>query len=327
MSKNLFWQYIRGISIISVIIIHTLYQTFSNYDYLNVIVRAIINFGVATFLFMAGYFSKNEPAKVFYKKKLKRLLIPLIVWDVIYTVVMLISKDMSFISVIKKLIISSAGYHLYYIYVLIQLFIITPILYKYIKIKNKFLKFLPLLITPIYCLVLEVLQLRFNIAIPLYNYWIFGWFTYYYLGILIKNVNLNEKKINGISVLLIFTLIISVLHRMYVLKIFYNYSLATSQILLVNVLYSSILCFMLFLISKKQISVDKNSIIVKTGDYSFGIYLSHALVLMVIKKIINYFYLPYVLNIILIFLLTYILTYLINKVYYEKIKGRLIWKK
>ena len=84
---------------------------------------------------------------------------------------------------------------------------------------------------------------------------------------------------------------------------------------------------MLFSISKKQINVDKNSIIVKTGDYSFGIYLSHVLVLMVIKKIINYFYLPYVLNIILIFLLTYILTYLINKVYYEKIKGRLIWNK
>ena len=178
MSKNVFWQYIRGISIIIVIMIHTLYQTFSNYDYLNVIIRAIINFGVAVFLFMAGYFSKNEPVKVFYEKKFKRLIIPLVVWDIIYTIVMLTANDMNFIYIIKKLIISSAGYHLYYIYVLIQLFIVTPILYKYIKIKNRFLKFLPLLITPIYCIILEVLQLKYNTVIPLYNYWIFGWFTY-----------------------------------------------------------------------------------------------------------------------------------------------------
>ena len=326
MKKDIFWQYIRGISIIAVIMIHVMYQTFSNYDYLNIFIRAIINFAVPAFIFMAGYFSKNEPAKVFYKKKLKRLLIPLIVWDVIYTIVMLISKDMSFISVIKKLIISSAGYHLYYIYVLIQLFIITPILYKYIKIKNKFLKFLPLLITPIYCLVLEVLQLRFNIAIPLYNYWIFGWFTYYYLGILIKNVNLNEKKINSILVLLIFTLIISILYRMYIFKTFSNYSLATSQILSINVFYSLFICIILFSISQKKLYIKKDSIIVKTGDYSFGIYLSHVLVLMIVKKILSFFTLPYILNICLVFLLTYTITYLINKCYYEMVNVKAINK-
>ena len=233
---------------------------------------------------------------------------------------------MNFISIIKKLIISSAGYHLYYIYVLIQLFIVTPILYKYIKIKNRFLKFLPLLITPIYCIILEVLQLKYNTVIPLYNYWIFGWFTYYYLGILIKSVNINEKKVNSIFALLIFTLIISILYRIYILKIFSNYSLATSQILFVNLLYSLMICVTLFLISKKQINVKNDSIIIKTGDYSFGMYLSHVLVLKVIKEILSYFYLPYILNIILICSLTYIITYLMNKVYYEKIKGRLAWK-
>ena len=86
------------------------------------------------------------------------------------------------------------------------------------------------------------------------------------------------------------------------------------------------ICVTLFLISKKQINVKNDSIIIKTGDYSFGMYLSHVLVLKVIKEILSYFYLPYILNIILICSLTYIITYLMNKVYYEKIKGRLAWK-
>lgn len=52
--KNIYWQSVRGICILAVVLIHSL----QCYDFNNgiVIIRQIINFAVAIFVFMAGYF-------------------------------------------------------------------------------------------------------------------------------------------------------------------------------------------------------------------------------------------------------------------------------
>lgn len=132
-----------------VILIHTLYFTNSFYINLsNVITRRTINFCVAVFIFIAGYFTKIE--KGFYKKKINRIVIPLIVWDVIYTIYFNIINrtSITFTGFVMDLIISSKGIiHLYYLYVLIQLFFLAPFL---LKVKSSKIKYLPLFITPIY---------------------------------------------------------------------------------------------------------------------------------------------------------------------------------
>ena len=56
--KREYWQIIRGICILAVVLIHSL----SGFDYSTghavefVILRQLINFAVASFIFMAGYF-------------------------------------------------------------------------------------------------------------------------------------------------------------------------------------------------------------------------------------------------------------------------------
>ena len=56
--KREYWQSVRGICILAVVLIHSLgefdYSTGYNVEF--VILRQIINFAVATFVFMAGYF-------------------------------------------------------------------------------------------------------------------------------------------------------------------------------------------------------------------------------------------------------------------------------
>lgn len=58
MVKRTYWQSIRGICILAVVLIHAL----GGYNYVDVddtafiLLRQIINFAVATFIFMAGYF-------------------------------------------------------------------------------------------------------------------------------------------------------------------------------------------------------------------------------------------------------------------------------
>lgn len=52
--KNTYWQSVRGVCILAVVLIHSL----QCYGFNNgiVIIRQIINFAVAIFVFMAGYF-------------------------------------------------------------------------------------------------------------------------------------------------------------------------------------------------------------------------------------------------------------------------------
>ena len=60
--KRKYWQSIRGICILSVVLIHSLggFDYSVGYGTEFVILRQIINFAVATFVFMAGYFVPAE---------------------------------------------------------------------------------------------------------------------------------------------------------------------------------------------------------------------------------------------------------------------------
>mgnify|MGYP001754930903 CR=1 FL=1 len=56
--KKEYWQSIRGICILAVVLIHSLdgFEYSTGYNTAFVILRQIINCAVATFVFMAGYF-------------------------------------------------------------------------------------------------------------------------------------------------------------------------------------------------------------------------------------------------------------------------------
>jgi len=56
--KREYWQSIRGICILAVVLIHSLggFDYSTDYNTAFIILRQIINFAVAIFVFMAGYF-------------------------------------------------------------------------------------------------------------------------------------------------------------------------------------------------------------------------------------------------------------------------------
>lgn len=326
--KKDYWQLIRGICIILVILIHTLYPTDNILiNYGNIVIRKIINFVVATFIFMAGYFTNAEIIKDFYKKKIFRLLPALLIWNFIYTLVWAVSNKPTILTAMKSLIISSNSGHLYYIYVLIQLFVIAPLLIKFIrKYKKRKIVFIPLLITPIYNTLLTYINIKYVTTIPLYQYYIFGWFSYYYFGLLakekiIKNGIFTKKEIFN----LLTALSLSIVEGIIIYSCFNNYDIAISQLGIINFFYSILICKIFYSISTKKIKA--NEILVKLGDYSFGIYLSHILVLRIVSKISNILSLNYIINIIIKYIITIIICYITNKVYYKYVKGKILCKR
>lgn len=66
--KSKYWQMIRGICILAVIAIHCPRVYEGNDVFLYLVVRNVINFPVALFAFMAGYFIKIKKVNLCWLK-------------------------------------------------------------------------------------------------------------------------------------------------------------------------------------------------------------------------------------------------------------------
>ena len=131
--KSQYWQMVRGICILAVIMIHCPSgQNYTDLDYTAwVILRQFINFPVAMFIFLAGYFMIPEKIRGDYRSFLLkrgggRILLPYLIWSCIYLLKTAILDKMSLRYIIYALVCGKATTPFYYIIVMIQLTIMTP---------------------------------------------------------------------------------------------------------------------------------------------------------------------------------------------------------
>lgn len=174
----------------------------------QVFVRPFINFAVATFIFLSGFLTNiyNSDWKNFYKKRIIRVIIPYIIWTLLYTTASSIGNGIELKRYITNLISAKATGALYYIFVYIQFVILTPFLCKLTKSKYNWIGFLIAPISVIiryYWLFSGVVPNKYISA--LWDVCCLGWFTYYYLGLLLGN-NVIKKQYNIKKLLLFYVL-------------------------------------------------------------------------------------------------------------------------
>lgn len=299
-TRNITTQYIRAMLIICVIIIHSLVTYNSQFENIvTVFIRNICNISVPTFLYISGFYFNKIKYKNYQKKylfkKIERLIIPLLIWNLIYF--MLFSNFN-----IKSLLTFNTAPHLYYLCVLIQLILLTPLFLKYPK-----LNYIMLLLNMVHLLIYRYMWICLNIQIPFHYYLFTAWSIYYILG-------LNNDKLPKSNGLLFILLLL--FEFVYNLLVYHNIGLeyALSQINLVNFMVS--LAFIIFInsIIKVNVKCKVNKIIKEIGDLSFGIYLSHILVLRVIEKILGLFFEPALIISIIAAILTLIICLLTIKI-------------
>lgn len=98
---------------------------------------AIARFGVPIFLMISGalLLPKKEEIKVFYKKRLHRILIPFLLWLTIYYIRSL-PHNVTFSKASYLLlhgICSGTSYHLWYIYMLVGIYLVIPVVRIWIQ--------------------------------------------------------------------------------------------------------------------------------------------------------------------------------------------------
>ena len=185
------------------------------------------------------------------------------------------------------------------------------------KIKMDKIKFL-FLLTPIYLLLYRVLSIIFSIKIPLHEFWVFAWLIYYLLGIYYKKGN-RLLKIKYLNLVYIICFFFEIIYSFWIYNRF-GFSLALSQMNIVNMIISILLFEILNPYLKKM--DDKKNILSKIGDYSFGIFFIHMILLKVLKKglllVVNDTLLVVILVSILTLISSYLIVCLCNKVFPKK---------
>jgi len=309
--KNNTVQMVRGVCIISVILIHCVNGMSYKYDkisyWYSIITRQFINFPVGVFIFFAGYFAKYENFKISdFKKRIIRLCIPYLVWSVIYLAINYIFKNdrIDFFRAIRRIMAGGCQIHLYFILVLVQMTIITPFVAMLYK-RNKKYHYLFLVITPLHFLAICLYRYLFNSDMPLKATVFTAWFLFYWLG-LYCNIEKKNSLINRQAMPVLFGVILSCAGGILLEKIF-SYDLAVSQIKISSCILT-VAIINVILHNKEKIVPKQHNVLVKLGDISYGIYYVHMVGILITSHIIEMYSLTAVLSLPVIQILQLIFT-------------------
>ena len=273
---------------------------------MQVICKPFINFAVATFVFLSGYLTKadNDNWLAFYRRRITRVLVPYFIWTVIYSIQDIQSEGLSVL--VKNLLCANATTTLYYIFVYIQFVLLTPLLGKLAKSRFRHLGWI---IAPLSVVLFKYIPAFGDIHLGkhvelLWSDACLGWFTFYYLGLILGNIILSPK-FNLIN--LVFLYCVSLLLQMGEGYLWFTVDPAGcgSQLKLTSILSSSI--FMLIIYSVLSSNHGTKCRLLSTiGDYSFGIYLVHMMILKALEPMALYSAIPYPVTSLIILTITFI---------------------
>lgn len=273
------------------------WKTFNFYN-------SISRFSVPVFVMISGMFlldnKKSLPLKKLYSKNILRVVTSFTFWSAIYSVFNNILKFKTFnTEVIKHMVISfiTGNYHLWFLFMIVGLYIITPFLRKITESENKFLIEYFLILAVIFQIIIPVLS-----KIPAFSEksvivdtiinkvsmnFVLGYVGYYVAGYYFKTYDTPQKLNYAIYILGILGFIST-----YTLTdiISQNKGIADGAFysnFSPNVMFSSIAVFILFKdkVGKIEFKERTRKIITIYSNCSFGIYLVHDFFITIFKKI------------------------------------------
>lgn len=232
---------------------------------------------------------KDESVKIFFEKRFKKIIIPFLFWSLVCG---LIAKSadsdvtwQTVFSVIKQIPVEPTYFHLWFVYDIIALYTLVPIIRVYIKgaSNRNLLYFIMLIFIPYSISVIfgDVL------GMPLYSVLVVPTIGldlgYFILGYYLRTVDITEHNRKRIYILGFGSLMLTIFGSIYLAMIEYPAYYILYKTGFITTLAISIALFLFF----KSINVDgfaNNhkkiwSTIESISQCSFGIYLIHALVI------------------------------------------------
>lgn len=329
---------LRIIALFSVIVLHTTSPVMETYNKgpLNVwlmgdFYNSLVRFAVPVFVMITGALMLHREYNLgsFLKKRLVRVLLPFLFWSLVYIAYMYYNEDIDYpenwwlcFKQVLHFLRDGASYHLWYVYMLIGLYLIMPVIGKFIRnaLQTEIQYFLA-----VWFLVMMMEQSYLVKYKPGFDLRYFeGFIGYLVLGHYLAFTEFKMQKLKIWMYVLFFFSLTLITVGTYLLYHYYNgistvmYEPISPSIMLISI--------SIFLIAKQ--SAPKLPLwLIKVrdfaGTYSFGIYLSHALVLQLLDQAgLNYklfnplFSIP--VTALTCLVLSLLLVYIVNKIPFGK---------
>ncbi|ATN00183.1 hypothetical protein CRN77_10800 [Proteus vulgaris] len=285
------------------------------------IYESISRWCVPSFVMISGYFllNKKEDNLTFFHKRVKRILIPLIFWSVFFSFWMVLRYFVKgelpdvLPALIKNWLLGQPYYHLWFLFMIPFLYLVTPILRVAFSNSSKgvLFSFIVLcfslsMLTVIFYYIASLLNMGSKVTLFTNNFLMF--LGYFCLGGYICKYNIELKLVNSLLIFLLSVMATAIGSYFFTYEYFYSY-------LSITTVFSSISIFFLI----KQ-SLNRKSFIGYFSGLSFGIYLIHPVFIDIISflgkgliqgKINAFIYIP--LATICVYLLSYLVALFMSK--------------
>lgn len=279
-----YYDFLRGIAIIMVVGIHSFvpYPIDTTLGCTSAIIRQILNCAVPIFLALSGLFcgkkllDKKDSRFHFWKKQIPKVYIPALIWSLPYFILNLTQSNGEGYFLVKQIVMLFAcGFSIYYfIALIIQFYILLPMLQKY---KNIMMP-LSIVISILTISLITYLSAIQGMQLPLIIYAgpFITWFVFFMLGVYYSSERINYTVKQVIAVI-VFGFGLECIETYWL-----NTNYGGGYGIKLSAFIYSIGVVMLILSPKVKTAYNSNkitSIIVYIGNISFGVYLIHCFVI------------------------------------------------
>lgn len=146
-------QVLRALAIVAVVFIHTCPSAMW-----QVCFRPFVNFGVGLFLFLSGWLTRPQESWLpFFRKRVVRVIVPYVLWTVVYALQWGIDK------ILFNLLTAKASAAFYYMFVYVQFVLLTPLLFRLAQSR---LRWVGWLVAPLSVLLFRYLPYALGVPVP-----------------------------------------------------------------------------------------------------------------------------------------------------------------
>jgi surface polysaccharide O-acyltransferase-like enzyme len=316
-------DYFRGLAIIAVITIHittyyTRMPTITNLTLIYMTFIVLARYGVPVFLLVSGFVLYNRynikfNLKEFYLKRYMSIIPPYIIFSVLYEIW---NRRKITTAFIPDLLTGGANQHLWFIILIVEIYIAYPVImhvYNFFKNHRK---------TNYFLAAVFFIDIIYNTYMQ--SYWflpkMLGWLFYFVLGMSIRD-NYESIEMPTIKIkycLLVITVICigTALGIMQLENTYFSKSLLSNLLniyiftQLLDTLHCTALTVIVFYLSMILYKAKKAKFVSVLGLYSFGIYLIHAHIVLVVAGNLSKLGIP--VNNILFYPCTFIITLIVS---------------
>ena len=295
-NRQLYLDVLRIISMAAVVVIHTAAQYWHALDVsspewqVETVYDGLVRWAVPVFVMISGALflnpEKPQPLRKLFGKNILRIVTVILFWGCVYALLSGLPADLSLPSLLTFAKTTVFGhYHMWFLYMIIGLYLVTPIL-RALTRERSVMRYFLVISFALNCLIpflgsfgrlssLQTLVSMFEIQVPL------GYAFYFVLGYFLNTVELSPRRcvtagalgIVGLILTVVLTLWQSAVHGVPVTAFFDNFSLPvclTSSGLFVTARYLG---------GRLTTSTRAGKGVTALSSCTLGVYLVHAALL------------------------------------------------